>query len=114
MDTSPNAWWQTGVIYQVYPRSFQDTNADGIGDLSGITQRLQHVIDLGVDALWISPIFPSPMKDFGYDVSNHCDIGLIFGAHLRVLRVARQERSVGQRPDQVQFITDRYAMLPVH
>jgi alpha-glucosidase len=79
MDTSPNAWWQTGVIYQVYPRSFQDTNADGIGDLSGITQRLQHVIDLGVDAIWISPIFPSPMKDFGYDVSNHCDIGLIFG-----------------------------------
>jgi alpha-glucosidase len=67
-------WWQTGVIYQIYPRSFQDTNGDGIGDLDGITHRLMHLVHLGAGALWISPIFPSPMRDFGYDVSNYCDI----------------------------------------
>jgi alpha-glucosidase len=72
-------WWQTGVIYQIYPRSFQDTDGDGIGDLDGITQRLAHLVDLGVDALWISPIFPSPMRDFGYDVINYCDIDSCFG-----------------------------------
>lgn len=75
----PDAWWQTGVIYQVYPRSFQDTDGDGIGDLKGITRRLPHLIELGVDAIWISPIFPSPMRDFGYDVSNYCDISPLFG-----------------------------------
>ena len=74
-----HAWWQTGVIYQVYPRSFQDTDGDGIGDLRGITQRLPHLIELGVDAIWISPIFPSPMRDFGYDVSDYCDISPLFG-----------------------------------
>ena len=74
-----NLWWQTGVIYQVYPRSFQDTNGDGIGDLNGITQRLQHLVDLGVDAIWISPIFPSPMRDFGYDVSEYRDVSPLFG-----------------------------------
>src|SRR5208282_762169 len=57
-------WWQTGVIYQIYPRSFQDTNGDGIGDLKGIEQRLDYLIGLGVDAIWISPIYPSPMADF--------------------------------------------------
>jgi alpha-glucosidase len=79
MKLCPYAWWQTGVIYQVYPRSFQDTDGDGIGDLKGITQRLAHLIELGVDAIWISPIFPSPMRDFGYDVSNYCDISPLFG-----------------------------------
>jgi alpha-glucosidase len=73
-------WWQTGVIYQIYPRSFQDSNSDGIGDINGIQQRLQHLVDLGVDAIWISPIFPSPMCDFGYDVSNYCDIDPLFGS----------------------------------
>ena len=73
-------WWQTGVIYQIYPRSFQDSNADGIGDIEGIQQRLQHLVDLGVDAIWISPIFPSPMRDFGYDVSDYCDIEPLFGS----------------------------------
>lgn len=76
----PEAWWQTGVIYQIYPRSFQDTDADGVGDLRGIEQRLSHLVELQVDAIWISPIFPSPMRDFGYDVSNYCDIAPQFGS----------------------------------
>ncbi len=72
-------WWRGGVIYQIYPRSFQDSNGDGIGDLPGITQRLPYVASLGVDAIWISPFFKSPMKDFGYDVSDYRDIDPIFG-----------------------------------
>ncbi len=72
-------WWQAGVIYQVYPRSFQDTNGDGVGDLAGIRSRLDHLQWLGVDAMWISPIFPSPMADFGYDVSDYCGIHPLFG-----------------------------------
>jgi alpha-glucosidase len=72
------AWWQRGVIYQVYPRSFQDSNADGVGDLKGISRRLDYLVDLGVDGIWISPIFPSPMRDFGYDVT--CAIHPLFGS----------------------------------
>ena len=74
-----NIWWKSGVIYQIYPRSFQDTNADGIGDLTGIRQRLGYLNWLGVDAIWISPIYPSPMADFGYDVSDYCNVDPIFG-----------------------------------
>ncbi len=73
------AWWQSGTIYQVYPRSFQDSDGDGIGDLRGIEARLDHLVSLGVDAVWISPIFPSPMRDFGYDVADYCDIDPRFG-----------------------------------
>lgn len=72
-------WWRGAVIYQIYPRSFQDTDGDGIGDLAGIARRLPHVAGLGADAVWISPFFPSPMKDFGYDVSNYCDVDPMFG-----------------------------------
>jgi alpha-glucosidase len=72
-------WWQTGVVYQIYPRSFQDSNGDGIGDLRGIAARLDHLVSLGVDAVWISPIYPSPMADFGYDVSDHCAVHPDFG-----------------------------------
>jgi len=72
-------WWQTGVIYQIYPRSFQDSNDDGIGDLRGITQRLPYLVELGVDAIWLSPIFPSPMADFGYDISDYTGIDPLFG-----------------------------------
>jgi alpha-glucosidase len=78
MDNS-TPWWQSGVIYQVYPRSFQDTDADGIGDLAGIASRLPYLATLGVDALWISPFYPSPMADFGYDVADYCDVDPIFG-----------------------------------
>jgi alpha-glucosidase len=73
-------WWQSAVIYQIYPRSFQDSNADGIGDLAGIVKRLPYLVDLGVDAIWLSPIFPSPMADFGYDVSNYTDVDPLFGS----------------------------------
>ena len=73
------AWWQGATIYQIYPRSFADSNGDGIGDLPGITARLDHVAALGVDAVWLSPFFPSPMKDFGYDVSDYCGVDPIFG-----------------------------------
>jgi alpha-glucosidase len=72
-------WWQTGVIYQIYPRSFQDTDDDGVGDLRGIILRLPYLVELGVDAIWISPIFTSPMADFGYDVTNYTDIDPLFG-----------------------------------
>jgi alpha-glucosidase len=72
-------WWESGVIYQIYPRSFQDSNGDGIGDLEGIRRRLDHVSGLGVDAIWLSPIFVSPMADFGYDVADYCDVAQIFG-----------------------------------
>jgi alpha-glucosidase len=76
---SNSEWWRGGVVYQIYPRSFQDSNADGIGDLRGITDRLDYVAKLGVDAVWLSPFFKSPMKDFGYDVSDYCDVDPMFG-----------------------------------
>ncbi|MBP8272630.1 MAG: alpha-glucosidase, partial [Sphaerotilus sp.] len=77
--SAQNDWWRGAVIYQIYPRSFQDSNADGVGDLPGITRRLEHVAALGVDAIWISPFFKSPMKDFGYDVSDYRDVDPLFG-----------------------------------
>jgi alpha-glucosidase len=73
-------WWQIGTVYQVYPRSFQDSNGDGIGDIDGIRQRLDYLVWLGVDAIWISPIYPSPMHDFGYDITDYCGIDPIFGS----------------------------------
>ena len=76
------AWWQRGIIYQVYPRSFQDSGGDGIGDLNGIRARLDYLRWLGVDAVWISPFYPSPMADFGYDITDYCGID-------RTLRHAR-------------------------
>ena len=72
-------WWEAAVIYQVYPRSFQDTDGDGIGDLAGVERRLDHLVSLGVDAVWLSPIYPSPMADFGYDVADYCDVDPRFG-----------------------------------
>ncbi|CAM2144771.1 putative alpha-glucosidase [Pararobbsia alpina] len=75
----PTEWWRGGVIYQIYPRSFADGNADGTGDLPGITSRLDYVASLGVDAIWLSPFFKSPMKDFGYDVSDYREVDPIFG-----------------------------------
>ncbi|NDV51779.1 MULTISPECIES: alpha-glucosidase [unclassified Salipiger] len=78
--TEDRDWWRGAVIYQVYPRSFQDSNGDGVGDLLGISRRLPHIASMGVDAVWISPFFRSPMKDFGYDVSDYCDVDPMFGS----------------------------------
>ncbi len=74
------AWWHRAVLYQIYPRSFRDGDGDGVGDIRGICQRLDHLVELGVDALWLSPVFPSPMADFGYDVADYCDIDPLFGS----------------------------------
>ena len=73
------AWWQYGILYEVYPRSFQDANGDGIGDLRGILQRLDYLVDLGIKAVWIAPFYPSPMADFGYDIADYCNVDPRFG-----------------------------------
>lgn len=79
MAVSTRDWWRGAVIYQVYPRSFLDTNGDGIGDLPGVTEQLEHIAGLGVDALWLSPFFTSPQQDYGYDVSDYCGVDPRFG-----------------------------------
>ncbi len=73
-------WWQSGVVYQVYPRSFMDTNHDGIGDLNGVIAKLDYLQTLGIQAIWLSPFYPSPMVDFGYDVADYCDVDPMFGS----------------------------------
>ena len=77
--TAAYEWWRGAAIYQIYPRSFADSNGDGIGDLPGITAKLDYVASLGVDAIWLSPFFTSPMRDFGYDVADYCDVDPVFG-----------------------------------
>ncbi len=77
--TRKNLWWKDAVIYQIYPRSFKDSDGDGVGDLKGILEKLDYLVDLGINAIWISPIYPSAMADFGYDVSNYSDIHPLFG-----------------------------------
>src|SRR3954451_10736171 len=72
-------WWENGVVYQIYPRSFQDTNGDGVGDLTGIERRLDHLTWLGADALWLSPIYPSPLADMGYDGSDYGAVDPVYG-----------------------------------
>ena len=76
---SIRSWWRHGIFYQIYPRSFQDSNADGVGDIAGIIERLPYLLALGVDAVWLSPVFPSPMTDFGYDISDYTGIDPLFG-----------------------------------
>ncbi|WP_308915092.1 alpha glucosidase [Jannaschia sp. LMIT008] len=98
ISADPSAeWWRGGVIYQVYPRSYQDTTGDGIGDLNGITQRLPYIAALGVDAIWISPFFTSPMKDFGYDVSDYRDVDPMFGTLSDFDRLIETAHGLGVR-----------------
>src|SRR3954453_20908695 len=89
-------WWQSAVVYQLYPRSFADSDGNGIGDLEGIRRHLDHLAWLGVDAIWISPFFPSPMADFGYDVADYCDVDPLFGtlADFDELLAAAHERDI--------------------
>jgi alpha-glucosidase len=89
------AWWRGAVIYQIYPRSFSDTNGDGIGDLAGIAQRLDYIADLGVDGIWISPFFTSPMRDFGYDVADYCGIDPSFGTFADFDRIIEKAHALG-------------------
>ena len=93
---TPNPWWANAVVYQIYPRSFQDTNGDGIGDLRGITARLDYLADLGVDVLWLSPVYRSPQDDYGYDISDYRDIDPMFGtlADMDELLAAAHERGL--------------------
>jgi alpha-glucosidase len=80
MDQGSNEWWRDGIFYQIYPRSFQDSNADGVGDIAGIARRLPYLRALGINAVWLSPVFPSPMADFGYDISDYTGIDPLFGS----------------------------------
>ena len=79
-NAAADAWWRGAAIYQVYPRSFADSTGDGLGDLAGLTARLDYIASLGVDGLWICPFFPSPMRDFGYDVSDYTNVDPRFGS----------------------------------
>ena len=79
MAKSVKSWWRHGIFYQIYPRSFQDSNADGVGDIPGIIERLPYLLALGVDAVWLSPVFASPMADFGYDISDYTGVDPLFG-----------------------------------
>ncbi len=90
-------WWRGAVVYQVYPRSFSDSNADGVGDLPGLLQRLDYIAGLGVDAIWISPFFPSPMRDFGYDVADFCGVDPVFGTLADFDRVVAKAHRLGLR-----------------
>lgn len=83
-------WWKHGVIYQIYPRSFKDSNNDGIGDINGIIQSLDYLQELGIDGIWLSPIYRSPMYDFGYDVSDYCDIDPVFGTMRDFKRLVKE------------------------
>lgn len=88
-------WWRGAVVYQIYPRSFADANGDGIGDLKGITAHLEHVASLGVDAVWLSPFYTSPMKDFGYDIADYCDVDPVFGTLADFDRLAAKAHDLG-------------------
>ena len=94
-------WWRGAVIYQVYPRSFADSNGDGVGDLAGITAHLDHIASLGVEAVWLSPFFTSPMKDFGYDVADYCDVDPVFGTLADFDRLITRAHALG-----LKIITD--------
>jgi alpha-glucosidase len=108
MSTLGAAWWQSAVIYQIYPRSFQDSNGDGIGDLRGILRRLDRLAELGVDAIRLSPIFPSPITDFGYDISDYTNSDPLFGS-----LGSRCPRAAARRPSGFRHSSEVPAPLPL-
>src|SRR5260370_22800041 len=95
MNKRGELWWRHGIFYQIYPRSFQDSNADGVGDIKGIIDRLAHLQALGVDAIWLSPIFPSPMADFGYDIADYTDVDPLFGTMEDFDRLVKAAHAAG-------------------
>jgi len=90
-------WWSAGVVYQVYPRSFADADGDGVGDLEGVRRHLDHLAWLGVDAVWLSPFYRSPMADFGYDVADFCDVDPLFGDLAAFDRLVAEAHALGIR-----------------
>ncbi len=107
-------WWRGAVIYQIYPRSYLDANGDGVGDLPGIIQRLDHIAALGVDAIWISPFFKSPMADFGYDIADYRDVDPLFGSLDDFDRLLAKAHGLGLKVmiDQVLSHLDRACVVP--
>src|SRR6267142_5015031 len=97
VDAEGHQWWQHAVFYELYPRSFADSNDDGVGDLNGITGRLDYLRDLGVDGLWITPCFPSPQVDFGYDVAEYRDIDPMYGTLADMDRLVAEGKKRGIR-----------------
>ena len=102
-------WWRGATLYQIYPRSFVDANGDGIGDLTGITSRLEHVASLNVDAIWLSPICTSPMDDFGYDVSDYRDVDPMFGTLADFDALVARAHDLG-----LKVVIDHYPVTSVH
>src|SRR5579862_4767426 len=96
-DEEKHPWWQHAVFYEIYPRSFADSNNDGVGDLNGITSKLDYLKELGVDAIWISPCFPSPQVDFGYDVSDYENIDPMYGSLTNFDTLATEAKRHGIR-----------------
>src|SRR6267142_2875444 len=90
-------WWRGAAVYQIYPRSFADSNGDGVGDLPGITAHVDYIASLGVDAIWLSPFFTSPMKDFGYDICDYCNVDKIFGTLQDFERLLARAHELGMR-----------------
>ena len=103
LDKTKKDWWKSAVVYQIYPRSFQDTTGSGVGDIPGIIQRLDYLQTLGVDVLWLSPVFASPQVDNGYDISDYQDIDPLFGTldDLRTLIREGKRRGIGVMLDLV-------------
>jgi alpha-glucosidase len=95
MTDRDEVWWRRGTVYEIYPRSFQDSNGDGVGDLEGIIRRLPYLIELGIDAIWLSPIFPSPMADFGYDISDYEGVHPLFGTLADLDRLIADAHAAG-------------------
>src|ERR1700758_2857573 len=91
--SNADPWWKHAVIYEIYPRSFQDSNGDGVGDLNGITQRLDYLKDLGIDAIWIAPIYPSPQVDFGYDIADYTEIDPQYGTMADFDRLMKEAKA---------------------